>query len=71
MVLLYLLVIIPFIKTFLLVVESKVFHILHSAYLKCFFNIFSDFWLGFLSGVIPYSFPKTGFLHIMVSEKLM
>jgi len=40
MVLLYLSVIIPFIKTFLLVVESKVFHILHYAYLKSFLTFF-------------------------------
>ena len=70
MVLLYLLVIILFIKTFLLVVESKVFHIPHSAYIHIFL-IFLDLWLGFLSGVFPYSFPKTGFIRMMVSEKLM
>ena len=40
MVLLYLLVIILFIKTFRLLVESKVFHILHSGYLKCFLTFF-------------------------------
>lgn len=38
---------------------------------KMFFNIFSDLCLGLLSGVIPYSFPKTGFIHIMVSAMLM
>jgi len=38
---------------------------------KMFFNIFSDLCLGFLSGIIPYSFPKTGFMLIMVSEIAM
>ena len=38
---------------------------------KIFFNIFSDLCHGFSSDVNPYSFSKTGFMHITVSEQLM
>jgi hypothetical protein len=38
---------------------------------KIFLDILFDLCLDFSGGVIPYSHLKTGFMHMMVSEKFM